>query len=67
MTGLSRGLLLRYIVLSQAIRRMIPTLFNQFIRLLKFTPWLPAATYLIICYILSQVGRWLNARYAIHT
>jgi His/Glu/Gln/Arg/opine family amino acid ABC transporter permease subunit len=36
-SGLSGGQVLRHIVLPQAIRRMIPTLFNQFVRLLKFT------------------------------
>lgn len=36
-SGLSRGQVLRHVVLPQAIRRMIPTLFNQFVRLLKFT------------------------------
>jgi His/Glu/Gln/Arg/opine family amino acid ABC transporter permease subunit len=94
-SGLSRGQVLRHIVLPQAIRRMIPTLFNQFVRLLKFTsvasiigvmeltgaamtvnarefqpfPILAtlAATYLVACSLLSQVGRWLNLRYAITT
>ncbi|HKX07517.1 MAG TPA: amino acid ABC transporter permease [Stellaceae bacterium] len=36
-SGLSRGQTLRLVVLPQAIRRMIPALFNQFVRLLKFT------------------------------
>ncbi|HXP77707.1 MAG TPA: amino acid ABC transporter permease [Stellaceae bacterium] len=36
-SGLSRGQALRLVVLPQAIRRMIPALFNQFVRLLKFT------------------------------
>lgn len=36
-SGLSRGQVLRLVVLPQAIRRMIPALFNQFVRLLKFT------------------------------
>ena len=94
-SGLSRGRVLRSIVLPQAVRRMIPALFSQFVRLLKFTavasvigvmeftgaamtvnarefqplPILAtlAATYLVVCYLLSQVGRWLNRRYAIHT
>ena len=94
-TGLSRGQILRHIVLPQAVRRMIPTLFNQFVRLLKFTsvasvigvmeltgvaltvnarefhplPILAtlAGTYLVVCYLLSLVGRWLNVRYAIRT
>lgn len=36
-SGLTRLQVLWHIVLPQAIRRMIPTLFNQFVRLLKFT------------------------------
>jgi His/Glu/Gln/Arg/opine family amino acid ABC transporter permease subunit len=36
-SGLARGQVLRLVVLPQAIRRMIPALFNQFVRLLKFT------------------------------
>jgi len=36
-TGLARAEVLRLVVLPQAIRRMIPALFNQFVRLLKFT------------------------------
>ncbi len=36
-SGLSGGQALRLVVLPQAIRRMIPALFNQFVRLLKFT------------------------------
>jgi len=36
-SGLSQGQTLRLVVLPQAIRRMIPALFNQFVRLLKFT------------------------------
>jgi His/Glu/Gln/Arg/opine family amino acid ABC transporter permease subunit len=35
--GLTRLQLLRLIILPQAIRRMIPALFNQFVRLVKFT------------------------------
>jgi His/Glu/Gln/Arg/opine family amino acid ABC transporter permease subunit len=94
-SGLTRGQVLCSIVLPQAIRRMIPTLFNQFVRLLKFTsvasvigvmeltgaamivnarefqplPILTAlaGTYLVVCYLLSLVGRWLNVRYAIRT
>jgi His/Glu/Gln/Arg/opine family amino acid ABC transporter permease subunit len=94
-SGLSRGQVLTHVVLPQAIRRMIPALFNQFVRLLKFTsvasiigvmeftgaamtvnarefqplPILAtlAVTYLVVCSLLSQVGRWLNVRYAITT
>jgi His/Glu/Gln/Arg/opine family amino acid ABC transporter permease subunit len=36
-SGLERGQVLRLVVLPQAIRRMIPALFSQFVRLLKFT------------------------------
>ena len=36
-SGLARAEVLRLVVLPQAIRRMIPALFNQFVRLLKFT------------------------------
>ena len=36
-SGLSPRQILWYVILPQAIRRMIPTLFNQFVRLLKFT------------------------------
>lgn len=93
--GLRRGQVLWHIILPQAVRRMIPALFGQFVRLLKFTsvasvigvmeltgaalavnarefqpvPILTtlAGMYLIVCYLLSLVGRWLNTRYAIHT
>jgi len=36
-SGLNNRMVLLYIVLPQAIRRMIPTFFNQFVRLTKFT------------------------------
>ncbi len=36
-SGLSPAQVLRHVVLPQAVRRMIPALFNQFVRLLKFT------------------------------
>ncbi|HLJ21812.1 MAG TPA: amino acid ABC transporter permease [Stellaceae bacterium] len=36
-SGLERRQVLRLVVLPQAIRRMIPALFGQFVRLLKFT------------------------------
>lgn len=36
-SGLARAEVLRLVVLPQAVRRMIPALFNQFVRLLKFT------------------------------
>ncbi len=92
-SGLRRRQVLQYIVLPQAVRRMLPALFNQFIRLTKFTSVasvigvqeltgaaltvnarefqpLPiiitlALTYLVVCYALSLVGRWLNVRYAV--
>jgi His/Glu/Gln/Arg/opine family amino acid ABC transporter permease subunit len=35
--GLTRWQALRFIVVPQAVRRMIPTLFNQYVRLFKFT------------------------------
>jgi His/Glu/Gln/Arg/opine family amino acid ABC transporter permease subunit len=35
--GLTRLQALRFIVVPQAVRRMIPTLFNQYVRLFKFT------------------------------
>lgn len=94
-SGLRRDQVLRHIVLPQAVRRMIPTLFNQFVRLLKFTSvasvigvteltgaamavnareFRPveilitlAASYFVVCYLLSLLGRWLSERYAIST
>jgi His/Glu/Gln/Arg/opine family amino acid ABC transporter permease subunit len=36
-SGMTPGQVLWSITLPQAVRRMIPTLFNQFVRLLKFT------------------------------
>jgi His/Glu/Gln/Arg/opine family amino acid ABC transporter permease subunit len=89
-TGLTRGQVLRFVVVPLAVRRIIPTLFNQYVRLFKFTSvasvigvseftgnamlvnareFQPvtilafvALTYLVICLILSGVGRWLHAR-----
>ena len=89
-TGLTRGQALRFVVIPLAVRRIIPTLFNQYVRLFKFTSvasvigvseftgnamlvnareFQPvtilafvALTYLVICLILSGVGRWLHAR-----
>jgi len=89
-TGLTRGQALRFVVVPLAMRRIIPTLFNQYVRLFKFTSvasvigvseftgnamlvnareFQPvtilafvALTYLVICLILSSVGRWLHAR-----
>jgi His/Glu/Gln/Arg/opine family amino acid ABC transporter permease subunit len=92
-TGLTRAQALRFIVVPIAIRRIIPTLFNQYVRLFKFTSvasvigvseftgnamlvnarvFQPvtilvfvALTYLVICLILSGIGRWLYARLAV--
>ena len=89
-TGLTRSQALRFVVVPLAVRRIIPTLFNQYVRLFKFTSvasvigvseftgnamlvnareFQPvtilafvALTYLVICLILSGVGRWLHAR-----
>jgi len=89
-TGLTRGQALRFVVVPLAVRRIIPTLFNQYVRLFKFTSvasvigvseftgnamlvnareFQPvtilafvALTYLVICLILSGLGRWLHAR-----
>jgi len=36
-TGLTRWQVLRYIILPQAVRRVVPSLFNQYVRLVKFT------------------------------
>ena len=36
-SGLTNGQVMYYIILPQALRRMIPTFFNQFVRLTKFT------------------------------
>jgi His/Glu/Gln/Arg/opine family amino acid ABC transporter permease subunit len=92
-TGLTRGQALRFVVVPLAVRRIIPTLFNQYVRLFKFTSvasvigvseftgnamlvnareFQPvtilafvALTYLVICLILSGIGRWLHARLAV--
>jgi His/Glu/Gln/Arg/opine family amino acid ABC transporter permease subunit len=92
-TGLTRASVLRLIVVPIALRNVIPTLFNQYVRLFKFTSvasvigvseftgnamlvnareFQPvtilafvALTYLVICLILSGVGRWLHARLAV--
>ena len=36
-TGLTRWQVLRLIIIPQAVRRVIPAVFNQYVRLLKFT------------------------------
>ena len=93
-TGLTRGQALRFVVVPLAVRRIIPTLFNQYVRLFKFTSvasvigvseftgnamlvnareFQPvtilafvALTYLVICLLLSGIGRWLYARLAVN-
>jgi His/Glu/Gln/Arg/opine family amino acid ABC transporter permease subunit len=93
-TGLTRGQALRFVVVPLAVRRIIPTLFNQYVRLFKFTSvasvigvseftgnamlvnareFQPvtilafvALTYLVICLILSGIGRWLHARLTVN-
>jgi His/Glu/Gln/Arg/opine family amino acid ABC transporter permease subunit len=97
--GLASGLrpfqVFRLIVLPQAVRRALPPLFSQYVRLLKFTSvasvigvteltgsalfvnardFQPvviigsvALTYLVICSLLSFVGRLLYARLAIRS
>jgi His/Glu/Gln/Arg/opine family amino acid ABC transporter permease subunit len=92
-TGLTRGQALRFVVVPLAVRRIIPTLFNQYVRLFKFTSLASvigvseftgnamlinarefqpvtilafvALTYLVICLILSGIGRWLHARLSV--
>jgi His/Glu/Gln/Arg/opine family amino acid ABC transporter permease subunit len=91
-TGLTSAQALRFVVVPLAVRRIIPTLFNQYVRLFKFTSvasvigvpeftgnamlvnareFQPvtilafvALTYLVICLILSGIGRLLYARLA---
>jgi His/Glu/Gln/Arg/opine family amino acid ABC transporter permease subunit len=36
-TGLTRWQVLQHIILPQAVRRVLPSLFNQYVRLVKFT------------------------------
>jgi His/Glu/Gln/Arg/opine family amino acid ABC transporter permease subunit len=94
-TGLTRWQVLRFIIAPQAVRFMIPALFNQYVRLLKFTSVASiigvteltgaamlvnardfhpvtllgavAATYLVVCYALSLLGRVLYAHFAVRT
>jgi len=91
--GLTPRQVRHHVVLPQAVRQMIPALFNQFVRLVKFTsvaavigvteltgaalavnarefqpvPIIAtlAASYFVLCALLSLVGRGLNRRYAI--
>jgi His/Glu/Gln/Arg/opine family amino acid ABC transporter permease subunit len=92
-TGLTRFQAMRLIVIPLALRRIVPTLFNQYVRLLKFTSvasvigvqeftgsamlvnarvFAPvtmlafvALTYLVLCLLLSMVGRVLHAHLAV--
>ena len=92
-TGLTRWQVLRYIIAPQAVRSTIPSIFNQYVRLLKFTsvasiigvteltgaallvnardfhPVTLLATvaiaYLVMCYVLSLVGRVLYAHFVV--
>jgi His/Glu/Gln/Arg/opine family amino acid ABC transporter permease subunit len=92
-SGLTRLQSLRLIVIPLALRRIIPTLFSQYVRLLKFTSvasvigvqeftgsamlvnarvFAPvtmltfvALTYLVLCLLLSLVGRVLHAELAV--
>lgn len=94
-TGLRPGQVFRLIVLPQALRRAVPPVFSQYVRLLKFTSvasvigvseltgsallvnareFAPvtvlvsvALTYLLICSLLSLIGRALYARLEIRT
>jgi His/Glu/Gln/Arg/opine family amino acid ABC transporter permease subunit len=94
-TGLTRWQVLRFIIAPQAIRIVIPPLFNQYVRLLKFTSVASiigvteltgaallvnarefhpvtllstvAITYLVLCYVLSLLGRVLYAQLAVRT
>jgi His/Glu/Gln/Arg/opine family amino acid ABC transporter permease subunit len=92
-TGLTRFQAMRLIVIPLALRRIVPSLFNQYVRLLKFTAvasvigvqeftgsamlvnarvFAPvtmlafvALTYLVLCLLLSMVGRVLHAHLAV--
>lgn len=94
-SGLRPGQVFRLIVLPQALRRAVPPVFSQYVRLLKFTSvasvigvseltgsallvnareFAPvtvlvsvALTYLVICSLLSFIGRVLYARLQIRT
>jgi His/Glu/Gln/Arg/opine family amino acid ABC transporter permease subunit len=92
-TGLTCFQAMRLIVIPLALRRIVPSLFNQYVRLLKFTSvasvigvqeftgsamlvnarvFAPvtmlafvALTYLVLCLLLSMVGRVLHAHLAV--
>jgi His/Glu/Gln/Arg/opine family amino acid ABC transporter permease subunit len=94
-TGLTRWQVLRLVTIPQAVRRVIPSLFNQYVRLVKFTSVASvigvteltgagllvnardfhpatilatiAVVYLILCLVLSLVGRALYAHFAVRT
>jgi His/Glu/Gln/Arg/opine family amino acid ABC transporter permease subunit len=92
-TGLTRWQVLRLIVLPQAVRHVMPSVFNQYVRLIKFTsvasvigvtemtgagllvnarefhPVTILATlalaYLVLCFLVSSIGRILYVRFAV--
>ncbi len=94
-TGLRPAQVFRLIILPQALRRSVPPVFSQYVRLLKFTSvasvigvseltgsallvnarefepviilTMTALTYLVICSILSFIGRVLYAQLQIRT
>jgi His/Glu/Gln/Arg/opine family amino acid ABC transporter permease subunit len=57
-TGLTRWQVLRLIVLPQAIRHVLPSLFNQYVRLIKFT----SVASIIGVTELTGAGLLVNAR-----
>jgi His/Glu/Gln/Arg/opine family amino acid ABC transporter permease subunit len=57
-TGLTRWQVLRHIILPQAIRRVLPSLFNQYVRLIKFT----SVASVIGVSELTGAGLLINAR-----
>jgi len=57
-TGLTRWQVLRHIILPQAIRRVLPSLFNQYVRLIKFT----SVASVIGVTELTGAGLLINAR-----
>jgi len=57
-TGLTRWQVLRHIILPQAVRRVLPSLFNQYVRLIKFT----SVASVIGVTELTGAGLLINAR-----
>jgi His/Glu/Gln/Arg/opine family amino acid ABC transporter permease subunit len=57
-TGLTRWQVLRHIIMPQAIRRVLPSLFNQYVRLIKFT----SVASVIGVTELTGAGLLINAR-----